>query len=132
MSRPNAVEVYHHPLFWSSETRLSFIRDASDRMELEDRENESDLLKALENIASVAFSGKWDEKLDAAFITDMGRYRKYRFDCVRDLLRVIRNKLNHYRELPKDLQVCTFHPFSIICVILGTLKSVFLFIYLVS
>ncbi|WOK92497.1 serine/threonine-protein kinase/endoribonuclease IRE1a-like [Canna indica] len=102
--RLSAVEVLHHPLFWTSEMRLSFLRDASDRVELEDRENESDLLKALENSASVAFGGKWDEKLDAAFITDMGRYRKYRFDCVRDLLRVIRNKLNHYRELPKELQ----------------------------
>ncbi|CAL9167836.1 unnamed protein product [Musa hybrid cultivar] len=100
--RPNAVEVLHQPLFWSSETRLSFLRDVSDRVELEDRG--SDILKALENIAPLAFGGKWDEKLDAAFITDMGRYRKYRFNCVRDLLRVIRNKLNHYRELPKELQ----------------------------
>ncbi|KAG6469066.1 hypothetical protein ZIOFF_073764 [Zingiber officinale] len=102
--RPNAVEVLHHPLFWSSETRLSFLRDLSDRIELEDRENESDLLKALKNSAAAAFGGKWKEKLDVALITDMGRYRKYRFDCMRDLLRVIRNKLNHYRELPKPLQ----------------------------
>ncbi|URE32848.1 ribonuclease 2-5A family protein, partial [Musa troglodytarum] len=98
------LEVLHQPLFWSSETRLSFLRDVSDRVELEDRGNESDILKALENIAPLAFGGKWDEKLDAAFIADMGRYRKYRFNCVRDLLRVIRNKLNHYRELPKELQ----------------------------
>ncbi|URE32844.1 ribonuclease 2-5A family protein, partial [Musa troglodytarum] len=104
LSRNATVEVLHQPLFWSSETRLSFLRDVSDRVELEDRGNESDILKALENIAPLAFGGKWDEKLDAAFIADMGRYRKYRFNCVRDLLRVIRNKLNHYRELPKELQ----------------------------
>ncbi|URD73247.1 ribonuclease 2-5A family protein [Musa troglodytarum] len=102
--RLNAVEVLCHPLFWSSETRLSFLRDVSDRVELEDRENESELLKSLENSAPNAFGGKWDDKLDAAFITDMGRYRKYRFDSIRDLLRVIRNKFNHYRELPKELQ----------------------------
>ncbi|KAJ8460495.1 hypothetical protein OPV22_033421 [Ensete ventricosum] len=102
--RPNAVEVLHQPLFWSSETRLSFLRDVSDRVELEARGNESDILKSLENIAPLAFGWKWDEKLDAALITDMGRYRRYRFNCVRDLLRVIRNKLNHYRELPKELQ----------------------------
>lgn len=86
--------------------RLTFLRDTSDRIELEDRENESELLKALENVALVAFGGKWGEKLDATFITDMGRYRKYKFDSTRDLLRVIRNKLNHYRELPGELQVC--------------------------
>ena len=86
--------------------RLTFLRDTSDRVELEDRENESKLLKALENVAPVAFGGKWGEKLDSAFVTDMGRYRKYNFECTRDLLRVIRNKLNHYRELPEELQVC--------------------------
>ncbi|PKU78986.1 serine/threonine-protein kinase/endoribonuclease IRE1a isoform X1 [Dendrobium catenatum] len=102
--RPNAVEALHHPFFWSSEMRLSFLRDISDRIELEDRENESELLKELENVGATAFGGKWGEKLDAAFINDMGRYRKYNFGCLRDLLRVIRNKLNHYRELSKELK----------------------------
>lgn len=86
--------------------RLSFLRDISDRIELEDRENESELLKALENVGAAAFGGKWGEKLDAALINDMGRYRKYNFGCMRDLLRVIRNKQSHYRELPKELKVC--------------------------
>ncbi|KAL0440472.1 UNVERIFIED_CONTAM: Serine/threonine-protein kinase/endoribonuclease IRE1b [Sesamum latifolium] len=45
--RPKAIEVMHHPLFWDSEMRLSFLRDASDRVELEDRENGSQLLEAL-------------------------------------------------------------------------------------
>lgn len=102
--RPKATQVMCHPLFWDSEMRLSFLRDASDRVELEDREKESELLKALENIGNVALGGKWDEKMDTAFINDIGRYRRYKFDSVRDLLRVIRNKLNHYRELSKDIQ----------------------------
>ncbi|KAL0440473.1 UNVERIFIED_CONTAM: Serine/threonine-protein kinase/endoribonuclease IRE1a [Sesamum latifolium] len=42
--------------------------------------------------------------MDVAFINDIGRYRRYKFDSVRDLLRVIRNKLNHYRELSKEIQ----------------------------
>ncbi|MQM17377.1 hypothetical protein Taro_050350 [Colocasia esculenta] len=102
--RPKALDVLQHPLFWNSEKRLSFLRDASDRVELEDREGESELLKALESTGAVAFGGKWGEKLDTPFITDMGRFRKYRFDSTRDLLRVIRNKLNHYRELSNELQ----------------------------
>ncbi|KAF8405570.1 hypothetical protein HHK36_010477 [Tetracentron sinense] len=102
--RPKALEVLQHPLFWSSETRLSFLRDTSDRVELEDRENESELLKALESVAPIALGGKWDEKMETAFITNIGRYRRYKFDSVRDLLRVIRNKLNHYRELPQEIQ----------------------------
>ncbi|KAI3465466.1 hypothetical protein Pfo_022129 [Paulownia fortunei] len=102
--RPKAIEVMHHPLFWNSEMRLSFLRDASDRVELEDREDGSQLLEALESIGRVALGGKWDEKMENAFINDIGRYRRYKFDSVRDLLRVIRNKLNHYRELSKEIQ----------------------------
>ncbi|KAJ7944037.1 putative Kinase [Quillaja saponaria] len=102
--RPKALDVLHHPFFWSSEIRLSFLRDTSDRMELEDRETGSELLNALESIAPVALGGKWDEMMEMAFIINIGRYRRYKFDSVRDLLRVMRNKLNHYRELPKGIQ----------------------------
>lgn len=107
--RPKAVEVLNHPMFWSSEMRLSFLRDASDRVELEDRVNDSELLKALESIGPVALGGKWDEKMETAFINDIGRYRRYKFDSVRDLLRVIRNKLNHYRELSNEIQELLGH-----------------------
>lgn len=97
-----------HPLFWSSETRLSFLRDTSDRVEMEDREAGSDILNALESIAPTALGAKWDEKMEPAFINNIGRYRRYKFDSVRDLLRVLRNKMNHYRELPKEIQVYFF------------------------
>ncbi|XP_019265274.1 PREDICTED: serine/threonine-protein kinase/endoribonuclease IRE1a isoform X2 [Nicotiana attenuata] len=102
--RPKAVDVLAHPFFWTSEMRLSFLRDSSDRVELEDRETSSDLLKALEGTAPVALGGKWDEKMEPPFINNIGRYRRYKFDSVRDLLRVMRNKLNHYRELPTEIQ----------------------------
>nr|POF10856.1 serine/threonine-protein kinase/endoribonuclease ire1b [Quercus suber] len=102
--RPKATDVLHHPFFWDSEMRLSFLRDASDRVELEDRENESELLNALESIAAVALNGKWDEKMEATFLSNIGHYRRYKYDSIRDLLRVIRNKLNHYRELPQEIK----------------------------
>ncbi|CAJ2646786.1 unnamed protein product [Trifolium pratense] len=102
--RPKAIEVLHHPLFWSSEMKLSFLRDVSDRVELEDREINSVLLNVLESTAPVALGGKWDEKMEPAFLANIGRYRRYKFDSVRDLLRVMRNKLNHYRELPLEIQ----------------------------
>lgn len=85
--------------------KLSFLRDTSDRVELEDRESASDFLIELESVAAVALGAKWDEKMEPAFIANIGRYRRYKFDSVRDLLRVMRNKSNHYRELPKDIQV---------------------------
>lgn len=94
----------YHPFFWTADTRLSFLRDVSDRVELEDRESDSKLLRALEGIAPAALNGKWDEKMETKFIENIGRYRRYKYDNVRDLLRVIRNKSNHYRELPQDIQ----------------------------
>ncbi len=37
-------------------------------------------------------------------MTNLNRYRRYDFSSVRDLLRVIRNKRNHFREMPEALQ----------------------------
>lgn len=85
--------------------RLSFLRDTSDRVELEDRETDPLLLKALESTAPLALGAKWDEKMESSFLDNIGRYRRYKYDSVRDLLRAMRNKLNHYRELPTEMQV---------------------------
>ncbi|XP_051215987.1 serine/threonine-protein kinase/endoribonuclease IRE1 [Lolium perenne] len=99
--RPTAVYAINHPLFWSPELRLLFLRDSSDRVE---KTTETDLLNALESIGHEAFGGKWREKLDDGLVADMGRYRKYNFESTRDLLRLIRNKSGHYRELSADLK----------------------------
>jgi len=43
-------------------------------------------------------------KLDIEVIESLGKFRKYDFDSVGDLLRVIRNKTSHYRDMPKEAQ----------------------------
>lgn len=103
VNRPTAVYVMHHPFFWSPELCLSFLRDTSDRIE---KTSETDLIDALEGINVEAFGKNWGEKLNAALLADMGRYRKYSFESTRDLLRLIRNKSGHYREFSDDLKVC--------------------------
>ena len=104
--RPKTSEVLHHPLFWDSDTRLSFICDASEWIE-NDRKTRSgsNLLKAIESVAPIAFGGNWKEVMDNAFIDDICCYRPYNFESVRDLLRVMRNKYNHYLELQEEIQV---------------------------
>ncbi|KAF0908623.1 hypothetical protein E2562_026846 [Oryza meyeriana var. granulata] len=99
--RPTAIYVMNHPFFWSPELCLSFLRDTSDRIE---KTSETDLIDALEGINAEAFGKNWGEKLDAALLADMGRYRKYSFESTRDLLRLIRNKSGHYREFSDDLK----------------------------
>ncbi|XP_002979501.2 serine/threonine-protein kinase/endoribonuclease IRE1a [Selaginella moellendorffii] len=102
--RPTSMQVKLHPFFWPPQQRLQFLITASDRVEREDREASSAVLTALEAVAPTALGGAWDEKLDPLLINNLGRYRQYNYQAVRDLLRVIRNKANHYRELPADVQ----------------------------
>nr|GEZ31450.1 serine/threonine-protein kinase/endoribonuclease IRE1b-like [Tanacetum cinerariifolium] len=101
---PTAVEVYHHPLFWNPEFRLSFLRDTRNYVDFEDRVPDSSVLKALESISTVVLGGKWDEKLDKILLKDVTHYRKYKYDSIRNLLRLIRNKSNNYRELSEEVQ----------------------------
>ncbi|KAF9589091.1 hypothetical protein IFM89_018822 [Coptis chinensis] len=91
---PEAMDLFTHLLDPNPEARV----------ELEDRENNSDILNALENVAPTALGGNWDVKMETKFLNNIGRYRRYKFESARDLLRVVRNKLNHYRELPKEIQ----------------------------
>ena len=105
--RPSTAEVMLHPFWWSREKRLLFLNDVSDRVELEDREvGGHALLAELEhNAVKNALGGaEWVPKLHAGLLENLGRYRKYKADEVRDLLRVIRNKMNHFRELPAKVQ----------------------------
>jgi len=37
-------------------------------------------------------------------LTDLNKFRKYNSSKLRDLLRIIRNKAHHYRDLPQELQ----------------------------
>lgn len=68
-------------------------------------QEDQSLLAALEACSEEALGGRnWMARLDPDFLDNLGRYRKYRPDSLRDLLRVIRNKHNHFRELPDALQ----------------------------
>jgi hypothetical protein len=74
------------------------------RVENEDREPDPSLLNALESYAAAALGPNWGAALDAELIANLGKYRRYDYTCTRDLLRVVRNKRNHFREMPSELQ----------------------------
>ncbi|KAJ2721725.1 bifunctional endoribonuclease/protein kinase ire1 [Coemansia sp. Benny D115] len=46
----------------------------------------------------------WDRRLDSHLRRDLGKFRKYDGTRLRDLLRVIRNKKNHYQDMPPGLR----------------------------
>ncbi|KAK3815604.1 MAG: hypothetical protein JOS17DRAFT_795101 [Linnemannia elongata] len=114
--RPDAFMVMHHPFFWSANKRLMFMQDCSDRFEIEDRgdaaaaaaaagvEYVSPLLAKLEHNAMDVLGKDWYKVLDRHFIENLGKYRKYQGNSVRDLLRALRNKKHHYQDLPPHVK----------------------------
>lgn len=158
-ARLSAEEVDLHPFFWTAEKRLHFLRDASDRLEIEratadvvvameDRgplviANKEKLRSASTALTAPATRGRraipsqalskrggpgsysaavlprlaasgsggnppadWMRALDGKLREELrtGKFRKYNGQEVRDLLRVIRNKAHHFRDLPADMQ----------------------------
>lgn len=65
---------------------------------------QSPLLVMVEAGADSVVGRSWDVRLDPELTEDAGRYRKYDFSSVRDLLRVVRNKRHHFHELPDRVQ----------------------------
>jgi serine/threonine-protein kinase/endoribonuclease IRE1 len=76
------------------------------RVEFEDREPDPRLLTALEGFRPAALgpSHNWGAFVSADLIVNLGKYRRYDYTSLRDLLRVVRNKKNHFREMPEPLQ----------------------------
>ncbi|CAD7695128.1 unnamed protein product [Ostreobium quekettii] len=103
--RPNMKTVLAHPFWWTKRKQLQFLIDLSDRIENEDRAEDKSLLRLLESYVKDATGGNWGARIDPKLISNLGQYRKYTYTSLRDLLRVIRNKHNHFREMSEDLKV---------------------------
>ncbi|CAL9734618.1 serine/threonine-protein kinase/endoribonuclease Ire1p [Monosporozyma servazzii] len=102
--RPTAAAVLKHPLFWSVSKKLMFLLKFSDRFEVENKEPSNLLLVKLNDVSSTVIKNRnWSSKFDQKFMDNLGKYRKYHFERVLDLLRAIRNKYHHFIDLPPDL-----------------------------
>jgi len=104
--RPTVAAAMAHPLWWPAPRRLAFLIDVSDRVEGEDRSGDGTVYASLEALSPgvVGTAGSWAVPLDSGLISNLGKYRRYDFSSLRDLLRVVRNKHSHFRELPTELQ----------------------------
>jgi serine/threonine-protein kinase/endoribonuclease IRE1 len=111
--RPTALQVLNHPFFWSPEKRLAFLCDCSDHFEREPRGvvddgylGDSYHLSLLEGRAGEVIGTPFDflAKLDRHFVDTLGRQRKYSGNRLLDLLRALRNKKNHYEDMPEDVK----------------------------
>lgn len=103
LERPPAEAVLSHPLFWTRAKIMSFFQDVSDRVE-KDEATSSPALQALETDGARVVRGDWRVHISDEVAQDLRRYRNYRGLSVRDLLRALRNKKHHYRELSLEAQ----------------------------
>lgn len=108
--RPTAKEVCQHPFFWDSQKKLAFLCDFSDRLEtdllIQASSNVFSSL-AIERGATEVVGTSWEAKLHGALIDNVQKFRTYDYSCVRDLLRLIRNKHHHFEELPEEFRSST-------------------------
>jgi serine/threonine protein kinase len=101
--RPKAIVALDHPFFWPNAKRLGFLMDVSDRLEHEPEGSHMHI--QLEADAKRVIGGEdWTQVTGEEFRKDLRRFRSYKVHAVTDLLRAIRNKRHHYRELPEDLK----------------------------
>uniref|UniRef100_A0A672H7V6 Serine/threonine-protein kinase/endoribonuclease IRE1 n=1 Tax=Salarias fasciatus TaxID=181472 RepID=A0A672H7V6_SALFA len=100
--RPSAESILKHPFFWSLEKELQFFQDVSDRIEKEPLDGP--IVRQLERGGRAVVKGDWREQITVPLQTDLRKFRSYKGGSVRDLLRAMRNKKHHYRELPADVQ----------------------------
>lgn len=120
--RPDTSEILRHPYFWDVADKLEFLCDLSDCYEREKNsitnifdetavrtpaEKESLMeLAGLEAAAPNVIGPSKDflRALPKSFVNEMGKQRKYSGSRMIDLLRVIRNKKNHFHDLPADVK----------------------------
>ena len=126
-ARPDTSGILSHPYFWKVEHKLDFICAVSDNYE-ERKQKITNIhdetaprtafektilteLAALQakapNVIGLSKQGALQNFLDAlpkSFLNEMGKQRKYTGTKMIDLLRVIRNKKNHFHDLPSEMK----------------------------
>ncbi|KJH44649.1 kinase domain protein [Dictyocaulus viviparus] len=100
--RPSLKRVLAHPFFWNAGRRLQFFGDVSDRVEKE--ENSSIIVRRLEGNARNVVGANWRSNICDCLAADLRKFRSYKGNSVKDLLRAMRNKKHHYRELPENVR----------------------------
>lgn len=102
--RASAESLSKHPLFWDNTKKTLFITDVSNKLEGLPQRN--DLILSLERSAPRTIRGNWMNVISKELIDDFVSYRSYSGSSCRDLLRVIRNKKNHFAaSSPQVLQL---------------------------
>jgi len=80
---------------------------------VEKDQSDSPALTALEASGDRVIQGNWRLHIDAEVAADLRKYRSYRGESVRDLLRALRNKVSEM--FPFFFSNCMFLVTNVIC-----------------
>lgn len=90
--RPTASQVTKHPTFWDASRTLNFFQEVSDRVEKEP--HSSAIVRELERGGTrILNCTNWIDQITSELQKDLRRFRSYKGNSVRDLLRALRNKV---------------------------------------
>lgn len=101
--RISIQEVLNHPYFWSAEKSFNFLANLSDYIEHK-KETSKRVFLRLERNKHKIYQELWSKNLDAVIVEELKTYRDYNEKLVKGLLRAIRNKGRHYKELPAAIK----------------------------
>lgn len=106
VNRPPISSILKFPMFWPKKDQLNFLTEVSDRMD-----KDKDVASRVEKGRAKVIGFDWKNGLTSALLDDLTgpttKHRSYNEKTLKDLLRVIRNKRNHYNDcsvaLKRDL-----------------------------
>eukprot|EP00173_Palmaria_palmata_P000020 Plantae.Rhodophyta-Palmaria_palmata.ctg10106.p1 GENE.Plantae.Rhodophyta-Palmaria_palmata.ctg10106~~Plantae.Rhodophyta-Palmaria_palmata.ctg10106.p1 ORF type:complete len:653 (+),score=95.41 Plantae.Rhodophyta-Palmaria_palmata.ctg10106:199-1959(+) len=99
--RPSAFEALAHPFFWSDATKLAFLVDISDRLFDLRRDSMRYTERLDESPIATKHCSDWPNRVDEELLGEIG----FQYGgAASHLLRVVRNKRNHYSELSPRMQ----------------------------
>ncbi|CAG4980142.1 unnamed protein product [Colias eurytheme] len=99
-ARPPCETVLRYPIFWGKQSILNFLQDVSDHVESCNAGADHPLEKGARRV----IRGDWRAHVCPTVANDLRARRTYRGERVAHLLRAIRNKKHHYRELEPEVR----------------------------
>lgn len=117
--RPDTAKVGAHPFFWPQDKRLEFLCAVSDRFESEENKEKTDLKNRVPNpyisplipilerdATSVVGPKGWMTRLDKSLRAELDLNKRRGYDPMRvlHLLRMMRNKRNHFEDMIEEAQ----------------------------
>eukprot|EP01132_Coremiostelium_polycephalum_P004621 gene4621-5772_t len=114
--RPNIKQVLGHPVFWNNHKCIKFI-DSTINL-FKDKKNTNHKFKSInfyDNANTKPYlQSSWNKKFDSNLLEniiqnkiDGGNYY-YNYDSVKDLVRCIRNTIQHHQDIQRDTDISIF------------------------